>query len=254
MTQEVIQNRFQTKILVVGESCQDIFCYTGCARLAPEAPVPVVVPQQTITNYGMAMNVQRNILALGEKCAIVTNPNWKEVTKTRYIYKNTNQMFIRVDQNDDQIDRCNTADMVLEDYDIVVISDYCKGFLTTEDINYIASNHDCVFLDTKKKLGAWCAPVKYIKINNYEHERTADTLPESLREKLIIAPGSRGCQYRDKVYEVESVDIKDVSGAGDTFLSGLVVKYLETQNIEESLKFANECATTVVQKKGVSTV
>jgi len=136
----------------------------------------------------------------------------------------------------------------------VVISDYCKGFLTKDDINYIARNHSCVFLDTKKKLGDWCAPVKYIKINNYEYERTVDSLPENLKDKLIVTLGSRGCQYKDKIYAVESVDIKDVSGAGDTFLSGLVVKYLDTKDIEQSLVYANECATTVVQKKGVSTV
>lgn len=254
MVDEIIQARWQTRILVIGESCKDVFCYTGCARLAPEAPVPVVVPQETVTNYGMAMNVQRNIIALGQKCAIVTNPNWEEVTKTRYIYKNTNQMFIRVDKNDDKVGPCSVGDIKLNDYEIVVISDYCKGFLTIDDINFIAKQHPCVFLDTKKKLGDWCAPVEFIKINNYEYERTIDSLPESVKDKLIVTLGSKGCQYRNKVYGVKSVDIKDVSGAGDTFLSGLVVKYLDTKDIEQSLIYANECATAVVQKKGVSTV
>jgi len=50
---------------------------------------------------------------------------------------------------------------------------------------------------------------------------------------------------------VPRVDIKDTSGAGDTFVSGLVVKYIQTNYIEKSIVFANECATKVVQKRGV---
>ena len=37
----------------------------------------------------------------------------------------------------------------------VIISDYDKGFLTAEDIEYIYTNHPQVFLDTKKILGNW---------------------------------------------------------------------------------------------------
>ena len=42
--------------------------------------------------------------------------------------------------------------------------------------------------------------------------------------------------------------------AGDTFLAGLVVKYVLTKDIDKSIEFANKCATQVVQKKGVVTV
>ena len=50
---------------------------------------------------------------------------------------------------------------------------------------------------------------------------------------------------------VDVVEIKDMTGAGDTFMACLVVKYLQTDNIETAITFANECATTVVQHKGV---
>ena len=45
-----------------------------------------------------------------------------------------------------------------------------------------------------------------------------------------------------------------MSGAGDTFLAGLVRGYLDTGNIYEAIKFAQECTTKVVQRHGVSTV
>ena len=47
----------------------------------------------------------------------------------------------------------------------------------------------------------------------------------------------------------------DVSGAGDTFLAGLVYKYISNGNdIEKSIDYAQECATTVVQQAGVTTI
>ena len=45
-----------------------------------------------------------------------------------------------------------------------------------------------------------------------------------------------------------------MSGAGDTFLSGLVVEYVNSKNIIKSIEFAQKCTTKVVQKHGVSTV
>lgn len=243
-----------SNILVIGESCKDIYCYGSCDRLAPEAPVPVFNLIEQVESSGMAMNVQRNIIALGQDCDIITNDNWQQVMKTRYVHKNTNQMFIRIDKNDHEIDRCNIKEIPLSNYEIIVISDYCKGFLTEEDIEYIARNHKCVFLDTKKDLGSWCENVKFIKINHHEYEKTKNSIPENIKNKLIVTIGPRGCKYQDKIYPVKSVEIKDVSGAGDTFLSGLVVNYSVAQDIEESIRYANECATIVVQKRGVSVV
>ena len=72
--------------------------------------------------------------------------------------------------------------------------------------------------------------------------------------KTIITRGRKGCLYRGDVYTVENVPVKDISGAGDTFLSGLVVEYVNSKNIIKSIEFAQKCTTKVVQKHGVSTV
>jgi D-beta-D-heptose 7-phosphate kinase/D-beta-D-heptose 1-phosphate adenosyltransferase len=71
---------------------------------------------------------------------------------------------------------------------------------------------------------------------------------------MIITRSDEGCEYKNILYPVEKVNIKDVSGAGDTFISGLVCEYVRTNNIIEAIKFAQNCATIVVQKKGVCTV
>ena len=66
--------------------------------------------------------------------------------------------------------------------------------------------------------------------------------------------GGKGCRYNGKDFPVEEVPVKDVSGAGDTFIAGLVKGYLDTNNIEKAIIFAQKCTTQVVQKHGVAVV
>ena len=167
------------------------------------------------------------------------------------MHEQTNHMFIRID-TDHNIDRINLGYVNLRDYEIVVVSDYNKGFLTESDIEHICKQHDNVFLDTKKILGKWAEKAKYIKINNYEYENSKNTLTPILRERLIHTKGGSGCVFKDVIYPVKTVEVKDSSGAGDSFISGLVSKYLETKDIIASIKFANECAAEVVQHRGVT--
>jgi bifunctional ADP-heptose synthase (sugar kinase/adenylyltransferase) len=84
------------RVLIIGESCRDIFVYCDAKRLAPDVPVPILNVINQTENGGMAKNVQRNIENYIE-CDIVTNFNWNEVTKTRFVHDKSNHMFFRVD-------------------------------------------------------------------------------------------------------------------------------------------------------------
>ena len=75
-----------------------------------------------------------------------------------------------------------------------------------------------------------------------------------IKRKLIVTLSNKGCRYLDKDYSVDSVDVKDMTGAGDTFLSGLVSSYIDTEDIEKSIQTANEYATIIVQQKGVKVI
>ena len=87
-----------SSILVIGETCRDVFVYCDSTRLCPEAPVPVLNIVDQRENPGMAGNVRRNIESLsGKTIDIVTNSNWYEITKTRYVHRESNHMFFRVD-------------------------------------------------------------------------------------------------------------------------------------------------------------
>jgi D-beta-D-heptose 7-phosphate kinase/D-beta-D-heptose 1-phosphate adenosyltransferase len=237
-------------ILVIGESSRDVFVYCDALRLCPDVPVPVLNVIDQSENPGMAKNVQRNIKSLIENCDIITNDNWFNVTKTRYVHEKSNHTFFRVDSSH-KIAKIDLSKIDYE-YEIIVISDYDKGFLSADDIELICSNHSNVFIDTKKILGSWADKARFIKINDFEYKNSEKYITNNLANKIIHTMGSDGCEYMGVNYSVDKVEVKDVSGAGDTFMAGLVIKYFETKNIEESIKFANKCASTVVRHKGVS--
>ena len=243
------------RILIIGDSCQDIFVYCTCKRLAPEFPVQVLDEGHKVLNGGMAKNVEANILSLGVNCDIITNKKWKSITKTRYVDKDSNYMFIRVDSNY-KINPCDVNINSIDwcKYDAVIVSDYDKGFISTQYINNVCKKHPCVFLDTKKRLGTWAEAAKFIKINYIEYTNSKEVLDKNkvLANKVIYTKGSQGVYYQDNHYNVKTVEVKDVSGAGDSFLAGLVTEYINTHHIEKSIKFANECASEAVKHKGVT--
>lgn len=241
-------------ILVIGESCNDEYVYGRTTRLAPEAPVPVLQPLWQTNVGGMSMNVLENLKALKAHADIVTNWNWETIVKRRYIDSKTNQMIVRVDTNDAKYGRINLSNIEWNDYHAIIISDYDKGFVTEEDIQTISTKHSLVFLDTKKVLGSWAEKVAFIKINNFEYEATKHTITPKLQQRLIITMGGEGCLHGGVQYQVPDVDVKDTCGAGDTFIASLTYEYLNTKSIAEAIKFANKCATQVIQKKGTSKI
>ena len=231
------------KVLVIGD------------RLCPDAPVPVFEPLFTRENLGMAGNVYQNLVSLGMPCTFISDA--ANVEKKRMVEEKTNHMLLRVDTGENNIQRIKDISIdLLKEHTAVVVSDYNKGFLEEEDIKFICDNHDLVFIDTKKTLGEFCKNVSYVKINEPEYNKSIDFISESdwIGDKLIVTLGSKGCEYREETYPVDKVEIKDLSGAGDTFLAGLVYSYLKTDSIQKSIEFANECATKAVQKKGVVTL
>ena len=245
-------------VLVVGESCVDEFVYGDINRMSPEAPVPIIEPSAVIQNGGMALNTYNNLLSLDVAADIITNEK-NEIRKVRYVDNRSNQMVLRVDENDSCLRNSSLPIMNNQwnnkKYEAIVISDYCKGFLEEEDIQYICENNKNVFIDTKKKLGQWVKDADFIKINELEYKRNHELLSDKgFEEKLIVTLGSKGCRWNGKEFSVEEVPVKDVSGAGDTFMAGLVYEYIRSNNITSAIEVAQKCTTLVVQKHGVSTV
>ena len=241
------------RILIIGESCRDIFIYCNTLRLAPDIPVPVLERVDRTTNPGMAKNVERNIKAIYPHCNIVTNANWRSIIKTRYMDNRTNHGFFRVDVDHRAIGRINIRTIPLKKYDIIGIADYNKGFLSKEYMRAICEKHPCVFVDTKKSIGPFLDKARYIKVNEYEYKRSLP-LSQRLSDKIIHTKGSHGSEFRGRIYPVNEVEVKDASGAGDSFFAALLVRYAETGDVVEAIRFANICAGQVVKHRGVSVI
>ena len=90
-----IQQQKQSRILVIGDSCTDVYHYGRCDRLSPEAPVPVFTLKNSFSTGGMAKNVYSNLKSLENSVTLVTN--LQEIRKERYIDETTMQHMLRCD-------------------------------------------------------------------------------------------------------------------------------------------------------------
>lgn len=244
------------RIIVIGESCLDRFIYVETKRLSPEAPVPVLTPIETTENKGMSGNVVENLKSLNKDLHIIHWYQDKEITKTRYVDKKSNHMFLRVDEGESDIEPLdlNISKLnALKNADAVIISDYNKGFLNDEVLFEITKHSQFSIIDTKKQIGDDLVnKFDFVKLN--ESEFSKHNFNDNSLNKLLITLGSNGAKYQGKIYPSPSPkETIDVSGAGDTFTSSFTLKYLETKDVEESIIFANKMASIVVSKRGVAT-
>ena len=231
------------KVLLIGDSCEDRYFYGDVKRLNPEAPVPILQYKRGVTSKGMVWNVRENLKSFGVEVYTSTHP--EEIIKTRYIDEKSNQQIMRYDVEPkieplsfDFPPEWNNL------YDALVISDYNKGFLTTEKIFELTSRFvGPVFIDSKKTNLPADA---YIKINELEYERMA----YCNYENLIITRGGKGAEYKGDLYPAEKVNVFDVVGAGDTFLAALAYGYLKYGRIDKAIPLANKAAAVAVSHRG----
>jgi len=231
------------KVLLIGDSCEDRYFYGEAKRLNPEAPVPILEYKRGVTSKGMAWNVRENLKSFGVEVYTSTHP--EEIIKTRYIDEKSNQQIMRYDVEPkieplsfDFPPEWNNL------YDALIISDYNKGFLTTEKIFELTSRFvGPVFIDSKKTNLPADA---YIKVNELEYERMA----YCNYENLIITRGGEGAEYKGDLYPAEKVNVFDVVGAGDTFLAALAYGYLKYGRIDKAIPLANKAAAVAVSHRG----
>lgn len=244
-------------ITVIGELCDDIFVYGDAKRLSPEAPVPVLTHTHIEKNFGMAGNVMENLKSLDPTLRVVLFHQETKIKKTRYVDDKSNHMFLRVDEGEDNIDTFNlntSKTNAIRNSDVVIISDYNKGFLDVETLIEIGKNSKLSIIDTKKKLTKEIIDAfSFIKLNEIEYN-TNESIADENKEKFIITLGMKGAKHNNIIYPSPAPkQTMDVSGAGDTFTASFILKYKETNNISESIIFANSMAAIVVSKRGVTT-
>jgi D-beta-D-heptose 7-phosphate kinase/D-beta-D-heptose 1-phosphate adenosyltransferase len=197
---------------------------------------------------GMSANVLANLRAFGIQVEHITNEH--KIEKHRFIDERYNQHLLRYDIGESNliapldINKINFN----TSYDAVVISDYNKGFLREAECNELCTRFKEVpiFVDTKKNK-LTCYHNCVIKINEKEYK---NIIQKPNLAEFVVTLGDRGALYNNAFYQTDPVEVFDVCGAGDVFLSALVYGFLKTHSMEESVKLANKCASLSVSKMG----
>lgn len=243
------QQQKKFKVLLIGDNCIDEYQFGTVDRISPEAPVPVFKLVDRASKPGMAGNVRENLHSLGVNVLFVSSD---KSIKTRLIDIKSKQHIVRID-NDALLSNpleYDALDPLLLQVDAIVISDYNKGLVSYELVEKLRQEYQGpIFIDTKKtdlKRFKGC----YVKIN--ESEYNAST---SINDWLIVTQGNKGAMLKhydsEKHYETINAEVVDVTGCGDTFLSALVYKFIETNDIDSAIIFANKAASVTVQHMGV---
>ncbi len=245
------------KVLLIGDSCVDVYHYGICERISPEAAVPIMKELRTEIMPGMSANVEANLTAFGLKVDHITNE--KKIQKHRFIDERYNQHLLRYDTGEQNLlEPLNLNELSAcfrsfkldpnKHYDAVIISDYNKGFLTEDACKRICAQFKevPVFVDTKKN-NLTCFSNCVIKINEKEYKNIKENPVDS---EFVVTLGDRGASYKEKIFQTDPIEVFDVCGAGDVFLAALVHGFLNTNSVEQSINIANKHASLSVSKMG----
>jgi D-beta-D-heptose 7-phosphate kinase/D-beta-D-heptose 1-phosphate adenosyltransferase len=173
------------RCLVVGDVMLDVFERGRAARLAPDAPVPVVTDIKTTFSPGGAANVAANLASLGAEVTVLSvvgddsagtellggleemgiqtedvlkAPERATVVKRRLVAHGA--ILARVDSDDKETIEGAVEEEIVEkakalakDAGVVVVSDYSGGVLTQGVADALAeTGHGCIVLDSKELL------------------------------------------------------------------------------------------------------
>jgi bifunctional ADP-heptose synthase (sugar kinase/adenylyltransferase) len=228
------------RVLVIGDACIDEYRYGEIHRVNPESTAPLLNFVKKDERLGMAYNVWNNLESLGIEADLVA-PN-ELSRKIRYVDLKTHEHLLRVDYNVSCIPYVPQEEY---DYDAIVISDYNKGFITTEAVKSIRSAFKGqMYMDTKKTDLAKFNGIM-LKINELEYHNA-----QTLNDNYVVTRGAKGCIYTGVEYPVEPIEVVDVCGAGDVFLAAMVAEHLRTNNIGRALTYANKKAALSCTKLG----
>ncbi|MBU4561408.1 D-glycero-beta-D-manno-heptose-7-phosphate kinase [bacterium] len=306
-----IVNRFdKAKVLVIGDVMMDEYIWGDVSRISPEAPVPVVKVMKETFIPGGAANVVRNINSLGGKvylAGIIGNDSLgkklkKTLTKsgvstsgliidrsrpttrkTRIIAHS--QQVVRIDKEKTDSPTSpirkrlmNALERFINRMDIIIVSDYGKGIITSSILKKIFSlaskykkkvvidpkvgrfrDYRGATILTPNKNEARVALGGVLTEEESIHSIGKKILRELDLEALLITRGAEGMslfQKDKKVVDIPTVaqEVYDVTGAGDTVTAVLALGLATGADFLSSAQIANFAAGIVVKEIGAATV
>jgi D-beta-D-heptose 7-phosphate kinase/D-beta-D-heptose 1-phosphate adenosyltransferase len=297
-------------VLVLGDAIVDEYLTGECSRISPEAPVPVLRVTHRRTVLGGAANTAANIVSLGgrstliclagnddggttlKRCALEAGVQLISVEsgvptlrKTRVVSQQ--QQMVRLDYEDVQAADPSVEAAVLSEFDaalpghdIVVISDYAKGFLSPAIARAVierahASGRE-VIVDPRPQHRRYYDGCDYITPNwkeargllgLTEAEPSAEAVAEVAQElgrelgaNVVLTLGPHGIAFCSRDggerfgQPTMAREVFDVSGAGDTVVAAFSLARASGADHPTAVAIANRAASIVVAKFGTATV
>lgn len=301
-------NFLNARVLIAGDIMLDKYYMGSVDRISPEAPVPIVNIKKEESRLGGASNVANNVAALGggvtlcgavghdffgkeiERMAkqkqiatLLVKTECPTITKARII--GGKQQIVRLDYEEylslTEIQQCEVEQIIateLPKHDILVISDYGKGFISDKLcqtlIGIAKQQKKTVIIDPKGK--SWDKYVgadiitpnvkELIDIAGYAVPNQDKEVEEAARaiihakelSSLLVTRSEKGMSLITPTQSIHipthSEEVFDVSGAGDTVVATLSICLASGLNISESMQVANVAAGVVVKKIGTATL
>ena len=301
-----LQNK-TPKILVVGDLMIDHYLWGSSDRISPEAPVQVINVDSESTVLGGAGNVINNLNALGAVVDVISVIGECETSKelkdllcdikieTQYLITQKNRVtskksrIIAAQQQVVRYDRESTSEInnksqvailkvfkkIVNNYDVILLSDYGKGVLTfelTQSLISIANENKKKLLVDPKGLDYSKYKGAYLLTPNKKEASEATNIiikdNESLTQSIrilkdqidltvsLITLSEKGVAIFDnelRIHPTVAREVFDVTGAGDTILASLGFALSCNKDIDEAIKFANLASGVVVGKIGSAT-
>lgn len=293
------------RVLVLGDIMLDEYEYGEVSRISPEAPVQVVKFMHSKKVLGGAANTANNLSALSadvylagvagndknqeilRECLKKTNINAEGIisdetrptTVKKRIVSGKNQL-LRIDYEEKHFISEQIQNKIKEFLkikiklvDAVVISDYDKGLMTPELMQYTIrlanENNKPTVLDGKSKHFDSFRDATLITPNlkeakemsgiEYDIEKIGKKLVEKLNANIFLTRGEDGISVFEKNGRITHVPTKkvpvyDVTGAGDTVVAIAALGLASKMNLHEIAEIANIAGRIVVQKPGTATV
>jgi len=300
----------QTHLLVIGDLMIDEYVWGGVDRISPEAPVQVVSVRNQDYALGGSGNVVHNLMTLGasvsvqgvtgpdrdgrrlldkldalgaDTLGVVQEPGRHTTKKTRIIAEH--QQVLRIDRETKKEispqtfnSIIKTAERIIPDVDVILISDYGKGLISRgmiKSLVHLAKKYNKpTIADPKGADFTKYAGVNLLTPNKKEAalaggmeitdakslaEAGQILLDNSGIEKLLITCGKDGMVLFEKDRKpfkmgTKAREVYDVSGAGDTVIAVLGLGIAGGLPLKEAVSLANTAAGIVVGKVGTAAV
>ena len=202
----------------------------------------------------------------------------KTTTKSRVIIKD--QQVVRFDYEDTSLPeniRRGILDKVrslnFDEMDLIIVSDYRKGVITSEIMDVLRKTNVRIMVDPKPQnidlyKGVFCMTPNLKEFNqiletNFSKGNVGGIIDGAkfLRKKfdinlIVITIGEKGAIYCHEdgadIIQPHEIEVTNMIGAGDTFISALCFAIVNGWNIGDSIKIANAAAAIAVSKKYTS--